>query len=294
MKKLTNSKSMMNKICMVTGATSGIGKQTALGLAAKGATVIIVGRSYKKCMDTVKKIRKTTKNNSIEYILADLSSQKDIHDLSSNFRTKYKSLHVLVNNAGARFLNRQESPDGYEMTFALNHLAYFSLTNLLLHLLEKSAPARIVNVSSGNLAKEINFNDIQAEQHYEGKAAYAQSKLANLMFTYELSRRIKGSGVTSNAVNPGGVATNFSRNNGLKYWLKHILAHTLALNLKGPKEGALASIYLATSPGVKDVTGKFFQNEKEIYYKDFSFDDQVSKKLWDVSEQLTSIGELTK
>jgi NAD(P)-dependent dehydrogenase (short-subunit alcohol dehydrogenase family) len=274
---------------MVTGATSGIGKETAMGLAAKGATVILVGRSPQKCSDTVNKIKKSTGNKFVDYFITDLSSQKDIQELARNFKAKYQSLHVLVNNAGARFLGRQESPDGYEMTFALNHLAYFLLTILLLDLLKENAPARIINVSSGNLAKEINFDDIQGEQQYNGKAAYAQSKLANLMFTYELAKKLKGNGVTVNAVNPGGVATNFNRNNGFKNWLKHIMAHVLARNLKGSREGAVASIYLASSPDIKDITGNFFQNEKEINSKDLIFDDQSSKKLWDVSEQLIKI-----
>ncbi len=280
---------MKNKVCVVTGGTSGIGKQTALGLSTAGATVIIVGRSKKKCRDTVKGIRRITKNDSVEYLLADLSSRAEVRELAIAFKNRYKALHVLVNNAGARFLKRQVSRDGLEMTLALNHLAYFALTNYLLDLLIESAPSRIINVSSGNYTRDIDFNDLNGENHYNGKIAYSQSKLANLVFTFELGKRLEGSGVTANAVAPGGVATNFCRNNGFFYWLKHMLAHTLTWTIKSPKQGAKASIYLASSLEVMGISGKFFYNDRGMHYKDLIFDDQMSRKLWDISMRLANI-----
>ncbi len=210
---------------MVTGATSGIGAATALALAKQGATAIVVGRSQIKCEKTVSKIKANTGNPLIDYLLADLSSQKDIRQLSEQVKSRHNRLDVLINNAGAKFVSRMETVDGCEMFFALNHLAYFLLTNLLLDLLKESE-ARIINVSSGahGGCPGISFDDLQGEKGYIGKQAYAQSKLANILFTYELSMRLEGTGVSVNALHPGGVATNFCRNNGWVSWLKHITA----------------------------------------------------------------------
>jgi NAD(P)-dependent dehydrogenase (short-subunit alcohol dehydrogenase family) len=278
---------MKNKICMVTGATSGIGKHTALSLAAKGATVLIVGRNSDNCIATVEKIRKKTKNNSVEFFVADLSSQGDIQNLVNEFKKKYESLHVLVNNAGARFMTREENDDGLEMSFAVNHLAYFLLSYLLIDVLKANAPARIINVASGTHDTDIDFDDLQGKKFYGGRKAYAQSKLANLLFTYELAQRLNGSGVTVNAVDPGGVATNFNKNNGWGYWLRHLIAHTLSQDLKSPKSGASTSVFLATSSEALDLSGQFFKNQKPITYTQLSFDKTLAKKLWEVSEELT-------
>ena len=284
-----SGKSLTGKTCLITGATSGIGKYTALGIAKLGAAVVIIGRNAEKCKATVDKIKWKTKNESVEYILADLSCQKEIRNLVKKFENKYNTLHVLVNNAGARFIIRQETVDGIEMTFALNHLAYFLLTNLLLDVLKNSTPARIINIASGNLSNSIDFNNLNQKENYDGRKAYAQSKLANLLFTYELAQKLKNSDITVNAVNPGGVATNFNRNNGWQYWLRHVIAHIISGNLKLPRRGAYASIYLASSPEVNGVTGRFFHNDQIISSSELLFDRDLTKKLWTISEQLTGL-----
>lgn len=278
---------------MVTGATSGIGAATAMALARMGATIIVIGRNEKKCKRTVKKIQSSTGNSSVAYLLADLSSQKDIRQLSEQFKSQYQRLDILINNAGAKFVSRQETIDGYEMSFALNHLAYFMLTNLLLDHLKRSEETRIINVSSGSHGgcSQINFDDLQSKKGYVGKKAYAQSKLANLLFTYELTRRLKGTRVTANALEPGGVATNFCRNNGLISWLKHITAHILARNLIGPAEGAKTGVYLATSPEVKGVSGKYFSEQKMVASSSASYDKDAARRLWGVSLRLTGLPE---
>lgn len=280
-----------NKICMVTGATSGIGAEIALALAGKGACTILVGRSHKKCEKVVKRIRKETDNSSVEYFLADLSSQQEIFQVAERFKERYQVLDILINNAGAKFVSRLETADGYEMTFALNHLAHFLLTNLLLDCLKKSEEARIVNVSSGahGACSGMNFDDLHFKECYIGKEAYAQSKLANLLFTYELCRRLEGTKIAVNAVNPGGVATNFCRNNGWVSWLKHIIAHMLAGNLVGPVEGAKTSLYVATAPEIKAVSGKYYADQKEVRSSTASYDEEAAKRLWDVSMKLTGL-----
>lgn len=282
---------MDGKVCMVTGATSGIGAATSLALAQQGATTIVVGRSQTKCEKIVSKIKANTGNSLIDYIIADLSSQKDIRQLSEQFMSKHQRLDVLINNAGAKFVSRHVTVDGYEMSFALNHLAYFILTNLMLDLLKESEEGRIINVSSGahGGCSGINFDDLQGEKGYIGKQAYEQSKLANILFTYELCRRLEGMGVTVNALHPGGVATNFCSNNGWISWLKHITAHILARNLVGPAEGAKTSVYLATSHEVKGVNGKYFSDQKPVPSSDASYDKEAAKRLWNVSLELTGL-----
>lgn len=285
------TKSMAGKICMVTGATSGIGEATALGLAHQRATVVVVGRNPQKGADTVDKIKSKTGNSSVKFMHADLSSQKDIRRLAEQFKSSYQRLDVLVNNAGGKFLSRQETVDGYEMTFALNHLAYFLLTNLLIEPLKVSGKSRIINVSSGahSGCSKINFDDLQFKKGYIGKKAYEHSKLANVLFTYELARRLKGTRITVNAVHPGGVITNFCKNNGWVSWAKHVTAHLLARNLVGPTEGAKTSLYLATSPDVEGVSGKYFSNLKAVYSSSASYDENAAKRLWDVSLGLTGL-----
>ena len=200
---------MRGKVCIVTGATAGIGQATALILAKRGATVVGVGRNPAKNKISTEMIKKESGNQSVEYLLADLSSQKDIHQLAAEFKTKYDRLDVLINNAGATFGDRIESVDGIEMTFALNHLGYFLFTNLLVDILEASAPSRVINVSS-SLHKfgKLDFDDIPFTNGYARSKAYQRSKLANIAFTYELARQFFGKKITVNAMNPGLVATN--------------------------------------------------------------------------------------
>ncbi|MDQ3829839.1 MAG: SDR family NAD(P)-dependent oxidoreductase, partial [Candidatus Tectomicrobia bacterium] len=205
---------MHGKVCVVTGATSGIGLVTAEALARQGATLIVVGRNSARGAATVSRIQQETGNSAVELMVADLSAQAQVRQLASAIQQRFARLDVLVNNAGALFSQRQLSQDGIEMTFALNHLAYFLLTNLLLDSLKASTSARIVNVSSeAHRRARLDFADLQGQQRYSGWRAYARSKLANILFTYELARRLEGTGIVANALHPGFVATNFGRNN---------------------------------------------------------------------------------
>ena len=210
--------SMRNKVCLVTGATSGIGEVTARELAQRGATIILVGRNQQKAEAAVEEIKSRTGNQDIGYLLADLSSQQEIRGLARAFKARHDRLDVLVNNAGAVFSEYGETEDGIERTFAVNHLNYFLLTSLLLDELKAGAPSRIVNVSSGaHQGAELDFDDLGTKQNYGFMKAYGRSKLANVMFTYELARRLEESGVTANALHPGAVATGFGSNNTIWY-----------------------------------------------------------------------------
>ena len=250
---------MHDRICLVTGATSGIGKATTLALATAGARVILVGRSLEKGESTRAEIVRGSGNDRVDLLVADLSSQQAIRHLAAEIDNRYPHLHVLVNNAGGIWSKRLVTVDGLETTFAVNHLAYFLLTSLLLNLLKASADARVVNVGSAWHSGVINFDDLQSEQSYSMLRAYRQSKLANLLFTYELARRLAGSGVTANAVHPGFVASSFGRHAG---WFSYgtVLAKPFG---KSPEQGARTSIYLASSPEVDGVSGKYFIDCKE-------------------------------
>lgn len=280
-------RSLNGKICMVTGATSGIGKVTARELAQMGATVIIVGRNPEKSENAVKQIRRETGNPAVEFMLADLSSQKEIRQLVQDFKKRYGRLHVLVNNAGSIFLAHRESVDGIEMTFALNHLGYFLLTNLLIDALQASAPSRIINVSAllHKWAK-INFDDLQNREMYIGVRAYPQSKLCNLYFTYELARRMEGTGVTANALHPGVVATNLGVNDNR---FGRVMRRLINFALINPEEGAQTIIYLAASPDAQTVTGKYFVKQKAVSSSQASYNQAVASRLWCVSAELTGL-----
>ena len=283
-----NKQSMRGKVCMVTGATSGIGQVTAAALAMQGAHVIVVGRNRAKAQQVVGEIRRQTGNDAVWYLLADFSDLQQVRELAAAFSAQYSQLDVLVNNAGTYFNTRHPAPGGVEMTFHVNHLAHFLLTNLLLETLTASAPARIVNVTSrAHEYDNMDFDDLGFERSYFGMKAYARSKLANLLFTYELARRLAGSGVTVNAVHPGGVATDIWRTNfpvlgpAIK-WVMSLFALT-------PEEGADTLIYLASSPEVEGVTGTYFVEREAIASSPLSYDEQVAARLWEVSEQLTAV-----
>jgi retinol dehydrogenase-12 len=285
-----NNKPLEGKICMVTGATSGIGAVTARALAQKGARVIIVARNVNRCENTVAEIIQTTGNHAVEYMLADLSSQDEIHNLVRVYQDKYERLDVLVNNAGGFFMSRLESIDGIEMTFALNHLNYFLLTNLLIETIKASAPARIVNVSSAaHQNASIDFDDLQDKHNYSSWQAYGQSKLANILFTYELARRLEGTGVTVNALHPGFVATNFGANNA--GFLGTLVRRFMNLFSIDVETGAQTSIYLAASAEVEGVTGKYFVKQQAVASSEISYDQTTAKRLWEISEEMTGVRE---
>ncbi len=278
---------MQGKICLVTGATAGIGRVTARELARQGATVIVAGRNAEKSAAVVEQIKQQTGNPNVAYLLADLSSQSEVRALANQFKRQYPRLDVLVNNAGAMFLRRQESADGIEMTFALNHLNYFLLTNLLLDTLIANAPARIVNVASRAHVgvAGLNFDDLQNQKGYFGWRAYGQSKLCNVLFTYELARRLEGTSVSANALHPGLVATRFGSNNTGLSWI-WTFVNLFALSAE---EGAQTPIYLAASPEVEGVTGRYFYQSKALPSSKASYDAQAARRLWQVSEQMTGL-----
>jgi NAD(P)-dependent dehydrogenase (short-subunit alcohol dehydrogenase family) len=278
---------MHNKICLVTGATSGIGLVTARALAQQGATVVVVGRSPERGKAAVQRIIQESGNSQVELLLADLSVQAQVHQLAAAFRQRFTRLDVLLNNAGAIFLQRRVSLDGIEMTLALNHLAYFLLTHLLLDTLKASAPARVINVASdAHRGARLHFADLQKTQRYGGWGAYCQSKLANVLFTYELARRLDGTGVTANATHPGFVATRFSRNNRGMFALLIRLAQWTALS---PEQGAETLIYLATSPAVQHSTGRYYVKNRAVESSKASYDREAAQRLWQLSTQLTGL-----
>ena len=279
---------LQGKICMVTGATDGIGKVTARVLAEKGGQVIVVGRNQQKAATTVAEIQQQTGNERVEYMLADFASQPEIRKLAAEYTSKYDRLHVLVNNAGAVFLSRQETETGIERTFAINHLGYFLLTNLLLDTIKASAPARIVNVSSdAHTGRQLDFDDLQNNNKYSAMDVYGQSKLANILFTYELARRLEGSDVTVNALHPGFVATNFGANNIPV--VGGLLKRIINLTAVDVETGAQTSIYLASSPEVEGVTGKYFVDCKPVDSSSASFNEETTGKLWDISAEMVGL-----
>jgi NAD(P)-dependent dehydrogenase (short-subunit alcohol dehydrogenase family) len=278
---------MKGKVCLITGATSGIGEVTALELARQGFRVVITARSQAKLETALDKLSRQSGSQEISGLVADFSSQREVRSLVKTFMKEHDRLDVLINNAGAVYLRRTESVDGIEMTFAVNHLSYFLLTNLLIELLKASAPARIVNVASNaHKGHELDFGDLQCQHNYQFMRAYGKSKLANIMFTYELDRRLVSSGVTVNALHPGFVATNIGGNNG---WLVRLFLPLLRIWAISPEEGAKTSIYLASSPDVKGVSGKYFYNKHPTSSSKFSYNAAAARKLWDISAELTGI-----
>ena len=277
--------SMEGKICIITGANSGIGKATAIALAKMGATIVMVCREKITGENAQKEIIELSGNKDVDLFLCDLSSQKEIRDLASNFKNKYQTLHILINNAGVMMKKGPISTDGFEMNFAVNHLAPFLLTNLLLDMLKKSAPSRIVNVSSGahKMAK-LDFDDLQSENTKPRfMRLYGHSKLALMLFSYELSRKLEGTNVTVNTVHPGVVATNLGRHQS-KFNQKFS-----KVVFKKPEKGAETSIYLASSPEVEGITGKYFVNKESRKSSDASYNEDDAKRLWEISLEMTKI-----
>jgi len=279
---------LKNKTVLITGASAGIGLHTAIGLAKLGAEVVMVGRDERRTAEAVSLVKAQTGNPSISYLIADLSSLKEVRKLASEFKSNYQKLDVLLNNAGAIFLRRKTTVEGYEMTFGLNHLNYFLLTDLLLDMLKAQPKARVVNVASNaHYRGHILFDDLQSEKgFFNGMSVYSNSKLANVLFTHELARRLKGTNVTANCLHPGFVASNFALNNG---FLVNIFMAFMRHRLTN-EQGARTSIYLASSPDVEGVSGRYFHyNMKEKRSSDESHDESVAKRLWEASEKMVSL-----
>jgi NAD(P)-dependent dehydrogenase (short-subunit alcohol dehydrogenase family) len=279
--------SVSNKVCVVTGANQGIGKATALGLAEQDATVAMVVRNRdageRACHDIIEQ----TGNNRVQLHVADLASQVQIRNLAEDLKSTYAAIHVLINNAGIITQRRELTEDGIERQFAVNHLAYFLLTHLLLPQLKGSAPSRIINVaSSSHHGSEINFDDLYGEKKYHRVAAYGQSKLANIMFTYELARRLDGTGVTVNALNPGVVNTLIYENYLGNFKFAKLVTRPFTAS---PEKGARTPLFLAASPKVEGITGRYFASEMETRSSAESYDRDAAARLWEVSEELTGL-----
>ncbi|GHO62345.1 short-chain dehydrogenase [Ktedonobacter sp. SOSP1-52] len=275
---------MQGKVCLVTGSSSGIGKATARELARMGATVVMVCRNRAKGEATQAEIKEASANAQVDLIVADLSELSQVRRAASEFTQKYPQLHVLINNAGGLKSEREVTPDGLEYAFATNYLAPFLLTQLLLDTLKASVPARIINVSSaGHTLGRIDFANLQGERRYSPSRAYADSKLAQLYYTYELAEQLKGTGITVNALHPGAVATNF--NDNLRGLVRFIGTFNNLVGTSAEK-GAQTTLYLATSPEVEGVSGKYFSKCKQTPSSKRSYDVAVRKRLWQVSEDL--------
>jgi NAD(P)-dependent dehydrogenase (short-subunit alcohol dehydrogenase family) len=278
---------MDGKVALVTGGTSGIGKATAMALAAMGADVVVVGRDRQRGERAAAEIRAQT-GSRVDLALADLASQAGVRELAEGFKGRYDRLDVLINNAGLVQSTRTESPDGLETTLAINHLAPFLLTNLLLDTLKESAPSRVVTVSSeaerwGN----IDFDDLQSKNKYRGFPVYGMTKLANIMFTYELAERLEGTGVTATCMHPGAVNTRFGTNNRGPMT---ILFRAFKPFMRTPEQGADTVIWLASSPEVEGLSGRYYSDRKPLEPKKIANDPAARRRLWEESERLTGLG----
>jgi NAD(P)-dependent dehydrogenase (short-subunit alcohol dehydrogenase family) len=283
--------SLKGKTCLITGATLGIGRITAQELARLGPTLVLCARDGQRGAAVVSEIKAASGNPNIELLVGDLSIQSDVRRVAAEFRQRHQQLHVLINNAGAMFNQRQLSVDGIEQTFALNHVAYFLLTDLLLDLLTASGgsgqQARIINVASRahSRVKSLRFDDLLRERSYSGFGVYSESKLANILFTYELARRLQAAGapVTANCLHPGFVKSGFGHNNSKLFAL--LIQTAASIVGISPEEGAKTTIYLASSAEVEGVTGKYFDKSRERSSNAASHDRQAATRLWELSER---------
>jgi NAD(P)-dependent dehydrogenase (short-subunit alcohol dehydrogenase family) len=280
--------SMGDRVCVITGASSGIGRATARELARMGATLALVCRDRTRGEDTVREIGAATGNPNVTLFLADLAAQDAIRRVACELLERYPRIHVLLNNAGVVNLSYSTTTDGIETVFAVNHLAYFLLTHLLLDRLKASAPARIVNVASDahKFVGGMRWDDLGWKTGYKSMRVYGQSKLANILFTTELARRLEGSGVTANCVHPGAVATGLGKNNGA--WATRLI-RVLGLFFKTPDRGAETSVHLASSPAVEGVSGRYFASCREARPSAAAQDRDAAARLWQISAAMTGV-----
>ena len=279
---------MQGKVCVITGASSGIGRVAALELAERGATVVLICRNEAGGAPVLEEMERRGGSGSATLLTADLSSQRQVRQVAADFLERFDRLDVLINNAGvAGWGTRLVTEDGLETTFAVNHLAPFLLTSLLLDRLRASAPARVITVSSAaHRNGGLDFDDLQGERRYSGFGAYSRSKLANVLFTRELSRRLEETGVTANCLHPGVVATGIFRN--LPRWMRVVFSSPLVLS---PERGADTMLYLATAPEVDEVSGRYFVRRKPARTSRASQDAAAARRLWEASEALTAASE---
>jgi NAD(P)-dependent dehydrogenase (short-subunit alcohol dehydrogenase family) len=277
---------MLGKTVLVTGANQGIGKASAIDLARQGARVVLVSRNEAKGKAALEEVGAHAKGAAPELLVADLASLVDVRRLAADFRSKHDKLDVLLNNAGLLVPSRRTTVDGFEETFAVNHLAPFVLTAELLELLKATPGSRIVNVASeAHRRAKMNWDDLEFRTGYGGLKVYSQSKLANILFTYELSRRLEGSGVTANCLHPGVIASGFGQTYKGVFSVLVRLAKPFLLSTE---EGARTSIYVASSPEVAGVTGKYFDKCKPARSNAASYDEASWARLWQVSDAMTS------
>ena len=277
---------MNGKVCLVTGATDGIGKVSARVLAEKGAKVIIVGRNPEKSATVLAELKSSSGNENIDLLMADLAVMQEVRDLAEQVISHYDRLDILLNNAGGYFAKHELTSDGLERTFALNHMSYFLLTNKLMELLKSSAPARIVNVSSdAHYGIDMEFENLNGEQEYKAWKAYQKSKLANVLFTYELLKKVPAD-ITVNCLHPGFVATNFGHNNG--GFFGPVLKIAQRISAIDPEEGAKTSIFLCSAPEVKGVSGKYFYKCQPKTSSRESRNMDTGKRLWQISSDIAS------
>jgi NAD(P)-dependent dehydrogenase (short-subunit alcohol dehydrogenase family) len=280
----------VNKVYVITGATSGIGRATALGLAKADANLVLVGRNPRRGSEVAERIRKKAANASVWFIEADLSAQKDVRRLAKTIGQEYDHVDALINNAGARFDTYGETEDGLERTFATNHLGHFLLSCLLLEHLIEAPSARIITVSSeSHRAAKTDGVWLYQKHKYDRRQAYAKSKLANILFASELARRLARTGVISNAVNPGGVATHFARNNGLLSWLKHLAAHGVRRELISPAKGADTIVCLADTFELAAMSGRYFFQRRSVDPAPAALDRSLAAALWNLSLEWTEL-----
>ena len=280
----------MSKVVIITGATSGIGKAAAFRLALGDAGLVLVGRNTQRGAEVVKRIRQRTPNVRARFIQADLSAQRDVRRLATIINREFDHVDVLINNAGARFDTYGATEDGFERTFATNHLGHFLLTSLLLEHLRSAPSARIITVSSAaHCAADVDGIWSYQEHEYDRRQAYAKSKLANILFAFELARQLQGTRIVSNAVDPGVVSTNFARNNGLLAWAKHTISHGLRRELVSATRAASTIVYLAASAEVAGVTGALFRERRAIEASPTAHDRALAEALWIQSIALTGL-----
>jgi NAD(P)-dependent dehydrogenase (short-subunit alcohol dehydrogenase family) len=278
---------MVGKTVLITGATSGIGRATALGLAKMGAHLAITGRDHVRTKDAAREIR-TVGDVRVDLFIADLACQAEVRDLAEEVLQTLPRIHVLINNVGGYWATRHVTADGLERTFAVNHLAPFLLTNLLLEKIKRNASGRIVTVSSNAQATgRIDFSDLQGERSYSGARAYSQSKLANVLFSYELARRLKGTSVTANALHPGVVSTSFGAEDPAT--VQRVFIPFLRAFMKTPAQGAATSIHLASAPDLEQVTGRYFASSKLKRSSKPSYDEATAARLWQLSADLVGL-----
>ncbi|TAI49786.1 SDR family oxidoreductase [Flagellimonas allohymeniacidonis] len=278
----------MDKVALITGATNGIGLATAKALAQMGVELFLVSRNLEKGKKVSDEIKSETGNQRLHLLMGDLSSLASVRQIAQSFLSYNRPLHILLNNAGVFNLKRRITIDGHEEMFAVNHIAHFLLTNLLLNRIKACGPSRIINVASGAhmLVNQINFADLNFEKGFRPLKVYSHSKLANLLFTHELARRLEASTVTVNSVDPGEVATGLGTQNS---FLGRVISRLMKPFLQSPEKGARTSVYVCTSPNVKDISGRNFRGCKEKKPKPWATNPEASKQLWEISQKWVEV-----